>query len=204
VRITVPGYCPSIVNIDLDVNTPTKSTTLLDTYFICFGESATIDAGSENVSWQWSTGETGQTVSISEAGNYSVILTNAEGCSYTHNFVVSDENQPKIEILNQTNNSIEVIASGGVQPYRYYFNGVPQNSSVLLNPTEPYYEIQVESSTGCLGPPKTVYFIKINNAFTPNGDGKNDIWKVENLDKMESVSLVIVDRWGSKVFESAD
>lgn len=202
VRITVPNFCPSSAKINLIVNTPTKSSTLIETYFICFGETLTIDAGSENTSWQWSTGETTQTVNFSVAGNYSVVLTNNLGCSYTYNFTVSAENQPLIEVINQTNNSIEVIANGGVKPYRYYFNGIPQSSNILNNPAEASYEIQVESATGCFGPPKTIYFIKINNAFTPNADGINDTWKIENLDQMENVTMMIVDRTGAIVFQS--
>ena len=62
--------------------------------------------------------------------------------------------------------------------------------------------LQVESKTGCLGEPKTVYFVKINNAFSPNGDGLNDTWFIENLDQMENISLLIVDRYGAKIFES--
>lgn len=204
VRITLPGFCPANGKINLKVNIPSKSSTLIDKYFICFGETITVDAGSENVSWKWSTGENTQTVDFTKAGSYFVELTNSLGCKYTHNFTVSSENQPVIEVVNQTNNSIEVIANGGVKPYKYYFNGVPQNSNILLNPTASSYEIQVESATGCFGPPKTIYFIKINNAFTPNSDGINDVWFIENLDKMAQVSIVIVDRNGSKVFESTN
>jgi len=204
VRISVPGFCPSSGKINLKVNTPTKSSTLQSKYYICYGETLTVDAGPENPSRTWSTGETSQTVLITKAGSYSVELTNGDGCTYTHNFTVSDENQPKIEVINQTNSSIEVIANGGVKPYTYYFNGVAQSSNILMNPSTSSYEIQVESATGCLGEPKTIYFIKINNAFSPNADGINDVWKIDNLDKMESVSVIIVDRYGNKVFESTD
>ena len=205
VRITIPGFCPSTAKINLKVNTPTKSSTLEDKYFICFGQKLTIDAGHENTVFDWSNGQTGQTAIFTETGTYSVTLKKGiDGCPYTHNFTISDENQPKIVTINQNNNSIEVLAEGGVKPYLYYFNGVPQSDKTLLNPSESVYEIKVESATGCFGPPKSVYFIKINNAFTPNGDGKNDFWKIENLDKMEKVSIVIVDRNGTKVFESTN
>ena len=130
-RITLPGFCPSSAEIHLKVNIPSKSLRLLDEYFICYNESVIIDAGPENVAWKWSTGEITQTITLNKPGNYSVLLTNSIGCTYTHNFIVSDENQPKIEVINQTNNSIEVIANGGVKPYRYYFNGIPQNSNIL-------------------------------------------------------------------------
>ena len=203
VRITLSGFCPSTAKINLKVNIPTESSALIDKYFICYGETLSIDAGSENNIFDWSNGQNGQVATFTELGNYSVILQNGvTGCPYTHNFIISDENQPKIDVINQTNNSIEVIASGGVKPYRYYFNGVPQFSNILTNPTQSSYVIQVESATGCFGPPKTVYFIKINNAFSPNADGINDVWRIENLDKMDQISIVIVDQYGTKVFES--
>ena len=203
-KITVPGFCPVVAKINLHVNTPTKSSTLVGKYFICYGETLTINAGVENVSWKWSTGETTATVNYTKPGNYSVLLTNSEGCGYTHNFTISDENQPKINVINQTNTSIEVVASGGAKPYKYYFNGVAQNANILTNPTASSYTVQVESASGCLGEPKTIYFIKINNAFSPNDDGINDYWTIENLNKMENISLTIVDRYGAKVFEAKD
>lgn len=203
VRITIPGFCPTVAKINLKVNTPTKSTTLKKEYPICFNEELMIDAGSENTIFAWSDGQTSQVATFDQPGNYSVTYKKGiNGCPYTHTFTISDENQPKIQVINQTNTSIEVIANGGEKPYRYYFNGVPQTSNILQNPTASSYDIQVESATGCFGPPQTVYFIKINNAFTPNGDGINDVWKIENIDKMERVSIQIVDRNGAKVFES--
>ena len=32
----------------------------------------------------------------------------------------------------------------------------------------------------------------------------NDTWKIENLDKMQEVSIVIINRNGTKVFESTN
>jgi gliding motility-associated-like protein len=42
-------------------------------------------------------------------------------------------------------------------------------------------------------------------AFTPNGDGINDVWKFEGADIDEKLfELVVFDRWGNKVFYSTD
>lgn len=203
VKVSVPNFCPAFAKINLKLNVPAKSSTLKDKYFICYGETLSIDAGPENTIYNWSNGQTSQVATFTEAGTYSVTLQNGpDGCPYTHTFTISDDNQPKITLINQTNTSIEVNAEGGNKPYIYLFNGVPQNSNILNNPTASSYTIQVQSASGCLGPPKTVYFIKINNAFTPNADGINDSWKIDNLDKMQQVSIVIVDRMGAKVFES--
>jgi len=44
----------------------------------------------------------------------------------------------------------------------------------------------------------------IPNAFTPNVDGHNDIFRIKNPGLIKTLSLNIFDRWGQKVFESAD
>ena len=45
-------------------------------------------------------------------------------------------------------------------------------------------------------------FIFVPNAFTPNGDGKNDVFYVRGNEFLLSFILRIYDRWGEKVFES--
>jgi gliding motility-associated-like protein len=44
----------------------------------------------------------------------------------------------------------------------------------------------------------------IPNIITPNGDGKNDIFKIEKLEHYPKSSLKIYNRWGKKVYESDD
>jgi gliding motility-associated-like protein len=46
--------------------------------------------------------------------------------------------------------------------------------------------------------------IYLPTAFTPNGDGQNDIWQLRStfLDELLSVELIVYNRWGQKVFET--
>ncbi|MCC6724351.1 MAG: gliding motility-associated C-terminal domain-containing protein [Saprospiraceae bacterium] len=46
-------------------------------------------------------------------------------------------------------------------------------------------------------------FIFIPTGFTPNGDGKNDVFKIFG-NNLTDTQLVVYDRWGEKVFESND
>lgn len=49
---------------------------------------------------------------------------------------------------------------------------------------------------------KEISGIRIPNVFTPNGDGKNDTFFIENLDQFESNEVTIINRWGSTVYQS--
>jgi gliding motility-associated-like protein len=40
------------------------------------------------------------------------------------------------------------------------------------------------------------------NAFSPNGDGKNDTWKIPALSFYTTNSVIIVNRWGSEVWRT--
>ena len=44
-------------------------------------------------------------------------------------------------------------------------------------------------------------YIFIPNAFTPNGDGSNDVLAVRGLG-IQDLYLTIFDRWGERVFET--
>lgn len=209
VRISVPNQCPTEAILELKINTPTKSSTLLDKYFICFGNSVSVDAGAKNISFSWSNGGTERVKTFTQAGTYSVSLTNTNGCTYIHKFIISDEKQPKIQQINQSTERIEVIANG-LYAIEYSFDGGLswQSSNILLHPTAEEYQIQVRSvlSNGsyCLGETKSIYNLKVHNVITPNGDGINDTWSIKNLEKMQDINITIVDRYGKSVFQSED
>jgi gliding motility-associated-like protein len=46
--------------------------------------------------------------------------------------------------------------------------------------------------------------IFLPSAFTPNGDGQNDVYRVKSVIPLESMTLMIFNRWGEKVFETND
>ena len=54
------------------------------------GETLVLDAG-EQAAWQWSTGETSQSIEISGPGTYTVIVTNEYGCTATDEITVTME-----------------------------------------------------------------------------------------------------------------
>lgn len=71
---------------------PPTPNTLADTYSEDYdpaGNSILLDAGSSFSSYDWSTGETTQTISVSSGGTYTVTVENATGCPAEDQIVVT-------------------------------------------------------------------------------------------------------------------
>ncbi|MBK7148350.1 MAG: gliding motility-associated C-terminal domain-containing protein [Bacteroidetes bacterium] len=70
------------------------------------------------------------------------------------------------------------------------------------------YLLTITYSNGCVANAATTVFVAgyppvfIPNAFTPNGDGNNDVFMIYG-ESIKDVGLMVFDRWGEKVFESA-
>ncbi len=46
--------------------------------------------------------------------------------------------------------------------------------------------------------------IELPNTFTPNGDGKNDIYKPISYNFVDNFDIKIYNRWGNKIYETSD
>jgi gliding motility-associated-like protein len=48
----------------------------------------------------------------------------------------------------------------------------------------------------------TIPEIVANEVITPDGDNKNDVWLIENIEEFPDNHVIIFDRWGSSVFKA--
>ena len=46
--------------------------------------------------------------------------------------------------------------------------------------------------------------VAVSEAFTPNGDGINDTWKIYGLEEHPNTTVRVFNRWGRLVFEAKD
>ena len=99
VRIASPNTCFQIVTLTLDlVSKPIIP--INDIEPLCEGRNITLNGGNNYDSYTWSTGETSQQITITQPGNYSVIVTENHGtttCTSTKNFVVVNSNIATIQ-----------------------------------------------------------------------------------------------------------
>ncbi|TDB64147.1 gliding motility-associated C-terminal domain-containing protein [Arundinibacter roseus] len=68
------------------------------------------------------------------------------------------------------------------------------------------YTLRVTTANGCFSESQirieVLPLVKIPNGFTPNGDGANDTWILENSEAYPACEVSVFNRWGNRVFSS--
>jgi gliding motility-associated-like protein len=161
--VAVDGFtCADTVNFVI-TQPDTMTITPNITNNICFGESnGTIaiaaTGGTSPYSFAWSNGGITNTISNLPIGNYTVTVTDANGCQKSATFSIS---QPTDIALNigKTNvlcfggntGSAFVTATGGTGTYNYTWNSTPtQNVDSAVGLPVGVYEVIVSDANGCL------------------------------------------------------
>src|SRR5690606_23576124 len=135
-------------------------------------------------------------VIISQPGNYSLIVSDESGCSYELPFEVVLGGAPEITDVQINGNSITVHVSPSGN-YEYSLDGVFwQSSATFQNIPINDYDIFVRDLVGCYSEPYKFTYFLIPNFISPNGDGKNDVWKIRGIETLPEAELQILDRYG--------
>jgi len=151
--------------------------------------------------YDWSTNETSQTISVSEPGTYSVIVTSLppENCSKTKTITVTELLSPQIQeiIVNNTTATVITTNSGD---FEYSIDGYNyQNSNIFIIPEGGQYTAYVREKNGCGSDFDTFVIITIPEYFTPNNDGYNDLWIIKGLAYYEEAEVKLFDRYGKLI-----
>ncbi|MDD2635143.1 MAG: gliding motility-associated C-terminal domain-containing protein [Bacteroidales bacterium] len=150
------------------------------------------------------------------AGEYTLIVTDANGCtnSLTTNLVepaiidatVSYKNP---SCIGNNDGSIEIKGVGGTAPYLFSWNNETSAINYLSGLIEGTYNIIITDANQCnfeLGAIILVDVdeecIRIPNAFTPNGDGINDTWILENIEMFPKAYIHVFNRWGQQLYHA--
>jgi len=85
-------------------------------------------------------------------------------------------------------------------------NDLTQTFAPLVNTV---YQYQVINSIGCVINGEVAIEvepcpIELPNAFSPNGDGVNDVWNIAPLFVYNDVEVMIFNRWGNEMFSSSN
>lgn len=186
-----------------------------DDPYICEGSTFEFYASSSTaINYLWPDNSTGTTFIASSTGEYWVRIQDNNGCRATDTSFLTVHQNPIIDLGNDTSiceaGEILVLELDTLYSSYLWTLGDEFWTTSYLNldvsSEQRKFYLEVEDQWGCIGYDTiTVSFcgeFLIPNAFTPNGDGSNDEWRIDNLAFFPEVSVDIYDRRGERVFHS--
>ena len=123
---------------------------------ICFGDSAIITTVlRDGYSYNWSTGQTADTIYISQAGEYSVQIMDSLGCSATVLFSVTIDTFAQTLSLGQdttlcAGNSIKLLTGAEDAVSYLWMPGEITNPQIIITESDSY-SVAVSNVNGCIG-----------------------------------------------------
>ena len=211
---------PGLYWLSLSQNGCTKTDSLVVNYkplprvslgrdtVLCQGNQLHLDATNANATYLWQDGTTTPVYNAVKAGSYRV-LVDLDGCKKADTVVVNFIDKPVFSLGRDTSlcEGMELRLDPRIGNASYLW----QDGS-----TAPFYIVKtpgiykLTATNGCGSTAHQVIVEKgvcqllMPNAFTPNGDGVNDLFRVKYPGFIQSFSMTIYSRWGEIIFQSND
>lgn len=201
VKVKSSDGCWKMVQLVLQLN-PKPVVNLPTNAEFCNGLSVDLDAGAgfQNYTWTKDNSTTivsnAQILHITETGTYTVEVTNSSNCKSTSSTVVTQSILAQILKIEVSNSDIKVILSSSGQFEYSLDNANWQDSNEFSNLKNGNYTVYVRTKLGCIIGSLNFSIFNIPNAFTPNGDGENDKWKIFGIENYPNSEITVIDRQG--------
>jgi gliding motility-associated-like protein len=198
---------------------------------ICYGKTARL-GGAGGLSYNWTPGTYLSNASIADPEvvrpsstiTYSLTVTDGNGCRSLQPSRVTIAVQPPLKVFAGNDTSIVMdqpfplqaidIDNIGFTQYEwspaYGLNNSAVKNPVAMPDRNTTYTVTATNAQGCSGVGKVnikVYRgpdIYVANAFSPNGDGRNDVLKAVAVGIKEFKYFNIYNRWGQLIFSTKD
>jgi len=143
------------------------------------------------------------TLILNGSGNYDVELTINRGvCTVSDTININILDPLIITATPILYGELQVEAQGGLPPYQYSVDGISYNQlGYFQDLPNGDYPVFVTDANNCVYefPPVHVINLVFPKFITPNGDGYNDTWRVENAENTPAAQLRIYDRYGKLI-----
>ncbi|MFA7273308.1 MAG: gliding motility-associated C-terminal domain-containing protein [Crocinitomicaceae bacterium] len=206
--------CPS--NRDsIWLETSTLDFTLSSDNFNCFGDSASIFFNTSSAGILWSGLNFSTTnnfipiaVDSSTIGWFTVQALDPTGCIYTDSIQLSLSALPTIQLTNDTLMCLNdwLSYSGTSSSVSYTWQGLNPGDNLLIQGNS-WYLLIATNQDGC-AVYDSIYVETINcsnslpNVFSPNGDGVNEFYVIDEALLFPNNEILVVNRWGNVVYQA--
>ncbi len=188
-------------------------------YTFCEGATLLLQVTGTFTGYSWSTGATTSSIEVTEEGTYSVDVTATNGCILTASRTVETLPAPSVIVtatppqINEGESS--QLAASGLESYTWEPAETLSQVSIANPVATPLattaYKVTGVDANGCEGTATIevkvagdaiVTKLKPGNFISPNNDGPNELWVVENILTYPQCGITIYDEKGVKVFEA--
>ena len=202
-RLGLPNFPASFIVAPL-------SSKRIDTV-ICRDQSIVLNADPTATSFLWQDGTTAASTTVTSPGLYWVQETSTNGCLIIDSFNVSQKLPPAFTlgmdtvICREQDIVLEpvLLNNNPIEAYQWQDGSTQPQFTIVSAGT---YSLQATNSCGATSDTivitNGVCRLMVPNAFTPNGDGRNERFRAFFGENVVSYSLQIYNRWGQRVFTS--
>ena len=179
---------------------------------ICSGDVIEILPTGTFSSYLWQDGSVKPNFIGREQGTISLTVSDQYGCKNSDNMFLTVHPLPSVNLGRDTSLcGIETITlDGGGDGASYAWSTGQTSREINVYEGVQKISVTVTSEYGCTASDDITinacsvaeYFKNMPSGFTPNGDGKNDVWNIPELQNFPQAVVEIYDRWGTLVYRS--
>ncbi len=175
--------------------------------------TATVSGGVSPYSFVWSDASNQKTATavLLSGGTYTVTVTDANGCNSTKSANVIEPPVLNVNVLTTPDEggpsgTAKAVATGGTRPYVFTWQDLTNTDSTISRLLPGRYFVRVTDANSCVKLANGIVDDATNCLFaraviTPEGDGRNEEFKIGCLSRFHDNHLEIYNRWGQLVYE---
>jgi len=211
VMATAANGCRSFDTIRITQVHPSPPVTLEQNIVICQGDFKTIKTNQSFTSYLWSNGSQNPSIDVNTTGVYSVEVQDANGCFAIATTSVNKIQPPPTNFL-PADTVICNYGSAVIRPlstFQSYLWSTGDTSPTLTINQRGEYALRVYDEYNCTGTDYIRVDIKqclkglyVPSGFTPNGDGKNDLFVPSLFGVVKQYRFSIYNRYGNLLFNT--
>lgn len=204
------GNCFVADTIEITLRTPPAFDIGRDTT-LCRDSSIVLSVASQRwIEFAWSTGETTRDITVRNPGSYFVVVKDRNDCYNSDTLQVGERpspilNLPPEYIICLPDGNSVILDAAGVGNLEYDWPATGDTTRTITVNKEGTYTVLATNEEGCVTQKSTEVIDKceprffIPEAFTPDGEGNNEVLNVYGA-YFTNFNMRVYSRWGEVIF----